>query len=59
MLQNEQFRIVAASSNPRDDEAMEALDSGCVAYCHAFSDAPTLKQVREVVEGGRFGLEKV
>ena len=58
MLQNEQFRIVAASSNPRDDEAMEALDSGCVAYCHAFSDAPTLKQVRDVVEGGQVWIGK-
>jgi DNA-binding NarL/FixJ family response regulator len=58
LLQNEQMRVVATSSNPRDDEAMEALDAGCVAYCHAFSDAPTLKQVREVVEGGQVWIGK-
>ncbi len=57
-LQNEQISIVAASSNPRDDEAMEALDAGCVAYCHAFSDLPTLRQVREVVEGGQVWIGK-
>lgn len=49
-LKSEHLRIVAASSNPNDDEAMLALDAGCAAYCHAYSDAATLKQVREVVD---------
>lgn len=57
-LQSDQIRVVAASSNPNDNEAMEALDAGCVAYCHAFSDASTLKQVREVVEAGQVWIGK-
>ncbi len=50
ILKNEHLRVVAASSNPNDDEAMLALDAGCAAYCHAFSDAATLKQISEVVD---------
>jgi DNA-binding NarL/FixJ family response regulator len=45
-------RIVAASSNPHDDEAVTALDAGCLAYCHAYSDAATLLQVQDVVVAG-------
>ena len=58
ILQSEHIRVVAASSNPKDDEAMLALDAGCAAYCHAFSDAPTLKQVREVVDAGNVWIGK-
>ena len=58
VLQNDQILTVAASSNPTDDEAMKALDAGCVAYCHAFSAASTLKQVREVVEAGQVWIGK-
>lgn len=58
LLSSEHIRIVAASSNPQDPEAMAALDAGCAAYCHAFSDAPTLKQVREVVEAGHVWIGK-
>lgn len=57
-LKSEHLRIVAASSNPNDDEAMEALDAGCAAYCHAFSDTTTLKQVREVVDTGHVWIGK-
>lgn len=52
------MKIVAASSNPRDGEAVAALDAGCAAYCHAFSDAGTLKQVRQVVEAGHVWIGK-
>ncbi len=52
VLQELQIRVVAASSSPSDDEGMAALDAGCAAYCHAFSDAVTLRRVREVVEAG-------
>ena len=45
-------RIVAASSNPQDDEALTALDAGCLAYCHAYSDRATLLQVQDVVVAG-------
>jgi len=58
ILQNDQIRIVAASSNPNDDEAMQALDAGCAAYCHAFSNAATLKQVKEVVDAGQVWIGK-
>lgn len=52
ILQDWQIRVVAASSNPTDSEGMAALDAGCAAYCHAFSDILTLKRVREVVVAG-------
>lgn len=52
VLQKPQMRVVAASSSPSDDEGIAALDAGCAAYCHAYSDALTLKRVREVVEAG-------
>ena len=45
-------RVIAASSNPKDDEAMAALDAGCAGYCHAFSDAGTLRQIQQVVQTG-------
>ncbi len=45
-------RVIAASSNPKDDEAMSALDAGCAGYCHAFSDAGTLRQIQQVVQTG-------
>ncbi|MES2582931.1 MAG: response regulator transcription factor [Pseudomonadota bacterium] len=58
ILKSAHLRVVAASSNPKDDEAMLALDAGCAAYCHAFSDAATLKQVREVVDTGHVWIGK-
>ena len=58
VLKGEHLRIVAASSNPHDEEAMLALDAGCAAYCHAFSDSATLKQVREVVDTGHVWIGK-
>lgn len=51
-------RIVAASSNPKDNDAVIALDAGCAAYCHAFSDVATLKQIRQVVEAGHVWIGK-
>ena len=52
ILQKLQTKVVAASSSPSDDEGMAALDAGCAAYCHAFSDASTLKSVQEAVGSG-------
>lgn len=46
-------RIIALSSNPRDDEALAALDAGCVGYGHTFSNASTLRQLKDVVAGGQ------
>jgi DNA-binding NarL/FixJ family response regulator len=45
-------RIVCASSNPKDAEAIAALDAGCSAYCHAFTPAATLQQIQQVVTSG-------
>jgi DNA-binding NarL/FixJ family response regulator len=58
VLRSDHIRVVAASSNPSDNEAMRALDAGCSAYCHAFSDSLTLKQIRDVVEAGQVWIGK-
>lgn len=52
LLKTQPMKVVAASSNPNDNEAIQALDAGCAAYCHAFADAATLLQVKEVVQAG-------
>lgn len=57
-LQSDHVRVIAASSNPTDEEGMVALNAGCSAYCHAFSNAATLKQVREVVHAGNVWIGK-
>lgn len=53
LAKNHFFRIIALSSNPCDDEALSALDAGCVGYGHTFSNADTLRQLKEVVAGGQ------
>lgn len=58
VLKNKHLRVVAASSNPNDEEAMSALDAGCSAYCHAYSDADTLQQIWEVVDTGHVWIGK-
>ena len=52
VLQRKDLWVVAASSNPGDDEGIAALDAGCVAYCHAFSDPTTLRRVQQAVRAG-------
>lgn len=52
LLTLQKVKVVATSSNPNDNEAIQALDAGCAAYCHAFADAATLLQVKEVVQAG-------
>ena len=52
VLQRKELLVIAASSSPSDDEGIAALDAGCVAYCHAFSDAVTLRRVQQVVRAG-------
>ena len=47
------IRIVWASSKPQNTPAIAALDAGCSAYCHAFADSKTLKQVQQVVVSGQ------
>lgn len=58
LVHEQQVRVVTASSNPKDGEAIEALDVGCSAYCHAFSDAATLIQVTQVVQAGHVWIGK-
>ena len=58
LVHEQQVRVVAASSNPKDDEAIEALDAGCSAYCHAYSDTSTLIQVTQVVQAGHVWIGK-
>ncbi|MBX9818442.1 MAG: response regulator transcription factor [Burkholderiaceae bacterium] len=52
LIKVKNLRLVAASSNPKDSEAITALDTGCAAYCHAYSDIATLRQVHQVTEAG-------
>jgi DNA-binding NarL/FixJ family response regulator len=52
MSGNGDYQVIAASSNPKDDEAMTALDAGCLGYCHAFTDAGTLRQIQQVIQAG-------
>lgn len=47
------LRLIAMSSTPNDDEAIRALDAGCVGYGHAFANAATLKQMSAVIENGQ------
>jgi DNA-binding NarL/FixJ family response regulator len=47
------IRVVWTSSKPQNTSAIAALDAGCSAYCHAFADPKTLKQVQQVVASGQ------
>jgi DNA-binding NarL/FixJ family response regulator len=56
LLQRKHYKVVATSSNPKDAEGIAALDAGCVGYCHAFTDAGTLRQISKVVLAGNFWI---
>jgi DNA-binding NarL/FixJ family response regulator len=56
LIQTRKLRIIAASSNPTDNEAITALDAGCVGYCHAYSDSATLIQVAQVTKAGHIWI---
>jgi len=58
LLRTPHVRVVAASSNPSDDKAIDALDAGCAGYCHAYADAATLRQVEQVIESGQVWIGK-
>jgi DNA-binding NarL/FixJ family response regulator len=51
-------QVVAASSNPNDEKAIQALDAGCAGYCHAFATSATLKQVQQVIDAGQVWIGK-
>jgi DNA-binding NarL/FixJ family response regulator len=52
LLADLNLKIIATSSNPSEEEALELLDLGFMGYCHAYSDIPTLIQVNEVISSG-------
>jgi len=52
LIQTKELRVIAASSNPTDTDAIAALDAGCVGYCHAYSDSATLIQISQVTKAG-------
>jgi DNA-binding NarL/FixJ family response regulator len=56
LLQRKHYKVIATSSNPKDAEGIAALDAGCVGYCHAFTDASSLRQISQVVLAGNFWI---
>ena len=52
LIQSKGMRLLAAASNPKDEDAIAALGAGCAGYCHAFAGPDTLLQVAQVVEAG-------
>jgi DNA-binding NarL/FixJ family response regulator len=56
LLGSNGLRVVATSSSPSDAEGIAALDAGCTGYCHAFSDAATLRQVQASVAAGQIWI---
>ena len=56
LLDQSHFKLVACSSSPTDEEGIAALDAGCSAYCHAYSDPATLVQIKQVVEAGQIWI---
>ena len=58
LIEDPRIRLIAASSAPTDDVGILALDAGCSAFCHAFSNADTLVQVKQVVEAGHVWIGK-
>jgi DNA-binding NarL/FixJ family response regulator len=58
IIQSQQVRVIATSTNPKDSAAIAALDAGCAAYCHGFSNSETLAQVTQVVQAGHVWIGK-
>ena len=58
LIKEQKIRVIATSSNPKDSEAIAALDAGCAAYCHGYSEAGTLMQVKQVVQAGHVWIGK-
>jgi DNA-binding NarL/FixJ family response regulator len=52
LLKQSGNKVIATSSSPNDNQGIRALDAGCVAYCHAYSDHATLLQVQQTVQTG-------
>lgn len=56
LLDQPHLKLVACSSSPTDEQGIAALDAGCSAYCHAYSDQATLVQIKQVVQAGQIWI---
>jgi len=56
LLDQPHLKLLACSSSPTDEEGIAALDAGCSAYCHAYSDLSILVQIKQVVEAGQIWI---
>lgn len=56
LIQQQKATVIAANSNPKDEQAIAALDAGCAGYCHAYSASNILRQISKVVQAGHIWI---
>lgn len=55
-LIDSQLKVVVLSNAPSQEEGAKVLSGGALGYCHAYSSAEVLVQVRSVVANGGFWI---
>ncbi len=50
------YKVVVLANTPNQPDALAVMTSGCVGYCHAYSEASMLKELRTVVMHGGIWL---
>jgi two-component system, NarL family, nitrate/nitrite response regulator NarL len=50
------FKVVVLANTPNQPDALAVMTRGCVGYCHAYSEAGMLKELRTVVIHGGIWL---
>lgn len=50
------LRIVVLANQPSQQAALQAMNAGAAGYCHAYSEAAVLREVRSVVTHGGIWL---
>jgi two-component system, NarL family, nitrate/nitrite response regulator NarL len=50
------FKVVVLANAPNQPDALAVMTRGCVGYCHAYSEASMLKELRTVVMHGGIWL---
>jgi len=50
------FKVVVLANTPNQPDALAVMTRGCVGYCHAYSEASMLKELRTVVMHGGIWL---
>lgn len=50
------FKVVVLANTPSQPDALAVMTRGCVGYCHAYSEASMLKELRTVVIHGGIWL---